>query len=338
MAASALRIRVSASRPSSGKMAMPTEQLTTSSRSSIMTGCETCSITFCATCAASEARRTSGSTTTNSSPPIRQMVSPSRRPPRPPPPPDREVGVALARLPHQPLRDFLQQQVADGMAERVVDRLEAVEVDEHHGDLLAIALAMRERLAQAIFQQPAVRQSGQRIVVGEVLCARLSFLQLGGALGDGALQRVARRFERLACRMLGGHVVVDPDGARTRQRGIDRLAHQLAPEGAAVLAAVLALGDDRAPVAHLLVPGGVALVILGRAVDRGGALADQLAGSITEHLLEAGIAALVGPVPDERDADRGVVEDQLLLGERPLHPPVGVPLRGDVLEAPDPFL
>ena len=57
---------------------MPIEQLTSSSRSSITTGCESCSITFCATCAMSEERLTSGSTTTNSSPPMRQMVSPTR--------------------------------------------------------------------------------------------------------------------------------------------------------------------------------------------------------------------------------------------------------------------
>src|SRR3982751_3536337 len=138
--------------------------------------------------------------------------------------------------------------------------------------------------------------------------------------------------------MLGRHVVIDPDGAGTRQGRIDRLADELAPQGAAVLAAVLALGDDRAPVAHLLVPGGVTLVVLGAAVDRRGALADELAGPVAEHLLEARIAALVGPVANERDADGGVVEDQLLLSERPLHPRVGLALGGHVLEAPDPFL
>src|SRR5882672_9452654 len=138
--------------------------------------------------------------------------------------------------------------------------------------------------------------------------------------------------------MLGADVVVDPDRPRARIRRIDRLADEFAPEAAAVLAAVLALGGHRAARAHLLVPGGIALELLAGAVDRMHALADQLARPVAEHLLEARIAALVGAILHERDADRGVVEDQLLLGERTLHALVGLALCGDVLEAPDPFL
>src|SRR4051812_31946096 len=138
--------------------------------------------------------------------------------------------------------------------------------------------------------------------------------------------------------MLGADVVVDPDRAGARIGRVDRLAHQLAPEATAVLSAVLALGDERAAGAHLLVPAGVALIFVGRAVDRASALADQLARRIAEHLLEARIAALVGAVLHERDAHRGVVEDQLLLGERALHAQVGLALGRHVLEAPDPFL
>ena len=135
---------------------------------------------FCATCAASEARLTSGSTTTNSSPPMRQMVSP------------------IAQLLHQALRHFLQQRVAHGVAERVVDGLEAVEVDEHHRGVLAVAVAERERLRQPVLQQAAVGQPGERVVVGEVLGARLRLLQLGGALGHRALERRARPAARAA--------------------------------------------------------------------------------------------------------------------------------------------
>ena len=45
--------------------------------------------------------------------------------------PRREVGGA--QLGAQPLADLRQQPVTDVMAERVVDELEAVEVEEHHG-------------------------------------------------------------------------------------------------------------------------------------------------------------------------------------------------------------
>src|SRR5437879_12751213 len=109
MAASALRISVSASRPSSGNTLMPIEGVTTSSRSAMNTGFDSCSITFCATPATSEERLTSGSTTTNSSP-------------------GEADAVADAQLLHQALRHFLEQRVAHAVSERVVDGLEAVEV------------------------------------------------------------------------------------------------------------------------------------------------------------------------------------------------------------------
>src|SRR6185503_12235414 len=68
------------------------------------------------------------------------------------------------------------------------------------------------------------------------------------------------------------------------------------------------------------------------------ALADELAALRAHHLLEEAVAALDRAVAHERDADRGVVEDQVLLGERALHAQLGFALDRDVLVAPDPFL
>ena len=64
------------------------------------------------------------------------------------------------------------------------------------------------------------------------------------------------------------------------------------------------------------------------------ALADELAGARADHLLEVAVAALDGTVPDEGDADGGVIEDQLLLGERALDALLGFVLARDVLEEP----
>ena len=63
-------------------------------------------------------------------------------------------------------------------------------------------------------------------------------------------------------------------------------------------------------------------------------LADQLAGTGADHLLEEAVAALDDAVAHEGDADRGVVEDQLLLGERALDALLGLVLLRDVLEEP----
>ena len=92
-------------------------------------------------------------------------------------------GVALAHVLLDPLGDLAQQLVADGMSERVVDDLEAVEVEEEHGELLVVAVGLGHRERQAVAEEEAVRQVGQRIVEGEVLDLLLGALPLGDVDG-----------------------------------------------------------------------------------------------------------------------------------------------------------
>ena len=87
------------------------------------------------------------STATNSSPPGRASVSDSRT-------------VCSSRL-----AASLQQQVSDVMSQGVVDELETVQVHVEHRHHLPLPPRQREGLPQAIFQQRAVRQAGERIVL-----------------------------------------------------------------------------------------------------------------------------------------------------------------------------
>ena len=91
---------------------------------------------------------TPSSRTANSSPPKRATVSAAR----------------TQRA--QPLGDRDQQLVADRVAERVVDGLEVVEVDEQHRDASAGAWRAPPRPGRGT---AAVGQAGQRVVVGLVL-------------------------------------------------------------------------------------------------------------------------------------------------------------------------
>ena len=68
----------------------------------------------------------------------------------------------------QALRDVFQHLVAGLVAQAVVDVLEAVEVQEQHGHLAAVALGTGQRLRQAVRQQLAVRQAGQCVVVRQL--------------------------------------------------------------------------------------------------------------------------------------------------------------------------
>ena len=66
------------------------------------------------------------------------------------------------------MRNRLQQQVADRMPEGVVDVLEAIQVQKQHGAPLAVATGQRNRAGDPVAEQHAVRQVGQKIVLGEV--------------------------------------------------------------------------------------------------------------------------------------------------------------------------
>ena len=67
------------------------------------------------------------------------------------------------------------------MAERVVDVLEAVEVEAEHGQALALLQAV-ERPLQPLLQQHAVGQLGQNVVMRHVRDARLDAPVLGHVL------------------------------------------------------------------------------------------------------------------------------------------------------------
>ena len=104
--------------------------------------------------------------------------------------------VALAHAAEQPHAHLLQQRVADGVPERVVDALEAIEVETEHGEALA-ALQAQQRLLQLLAEQRAVGELGQRVVAREVG----DLLLLAAALGDVLVERhPAAALERLAWR------------------------------------------------------------------------------------------------------------------------------------------
>ena len=93
--------------------------------------------------------------TTNSSPPKRVIMS---------------LGPDDRSEPRPPLR--LQQLVADRMAERVVDRLEAVEVDQVDGDVVVALVHAGEHAVDALAELVAVGEPGELVVAArDARCA-----------------------------------------------------------------------------------------------------------------------------------------------------------------------
>ena len=129
--------------------------------------------------------------------------------------------VRLAHRRREPLRDRLQQLVAGVVAERVVDALEVVEVEEQAGDLRGVALRLREDLLQPLVQQRAVRQAGEDVVLRELVGVRGRDLELARALRDLVLQRaLVGRHLRLRLGQPLRHVV---EGVRQQAEFVARV-------------------------------------------------------------------------------------------------------------------
>ena len=132
----------------------------------------------------------------NSSPPKRATVSPGRR----------------QRWSRSPTRD--EERVADGVAEALVDHLEPVEVEQDQGDRVVVALAgPGERVGDAVGQEVAVRQAGDRVVEGAALGG---LEEMGVVEGDrGELGEPAQRGD-LAARRTAARS--SPTRGRSRRR------------------------------------------------------------------------------------------------------------------------
>src|SRR5262245_53698202 len=115
-------------------------------------------------------------------------------------------------------------------------------------------------------------------MVGEVPRARVRLLQLGGALGHRALERVARGLQQLARGVLGGHVLQAPDPFLLGLADVDAPAAGAAAERRAVAALEEPLRVIRLAGRGALVgkPAGL-LPILARGEQRRRALPDELA-------------------------------------------------------------
>ncbi len=68
----------------------------------------------------------------------------------------------------QALADLIEQPVAHAMAIDIVDRLEAVQIDQAHGQAGPLGARIRQQGIEAGEELPAVGEAGQAVLVGEL--------------------------------------------------------------------------------------------------------------------------------------------------------------------------
>ena len=82
------------------------------------------------------------------------------------------------------------------MAERVVHFLEAIEIDQQHREPAFVAKRSQDCLLQSILEQRAIRQIGQRIVIGQIRDALIGQVVLAPHRGIAQLALDRRRQPR----------------------------------------------------------------------------------------------------------------------------------------------
>ncbi|MNO73095.1 hypothetical protein D3C76_640540 [compost metagenome] len=179
----------------------------------------------------------------------------------------------------------LEHAIARGMAEGVVDRLEAVQVEEHQHHPGLLPLGLLQGVVQTVLEQRAVGQVGEGVVVGQAVDA----LFAGLALADvGEEAHVAGQVA----------FVVQYRGDADPGRVMVAVT-ALEPHFAFPAAALVQLLDHVAQVAFLLLLDGEHA---GQLVEH---VADRIAADPAERLV--GLDDVAGRVGDE-DGRGGVLE------------------------------
>lgn len=169
---------------------------------------------------------------------------------------------------------------------------------------------------------------------GHFLAQRLiGATQIGRAFLHATFEALVGALEFLGGELAFGNVLENPDAVLRRTVAIQCASRYLTPEDLAIGAAhhaLVGIGVMRGQVAVALAAD--TLVRLARGIEHEDIMPAQAARRIAEHFLEATISAHDHAIPRVADANEGLVENDLQLGQRLAQGPSGrrgvIPRRG----------
>ena len=77
--------------------------------------------------------------------------------------------IALSNGIADSLRHMGEQEIPDRMAQGVVDDFKTIQVDKEGREMLTVPLGMRESIRQPIFEQNAIGEAGQAVIIGQAM-------------------------------------------------------------------------------------------------------------------------------------------------------------------------
>ena len=195
--------------------------------------------------------------------------------------------VAAAHAGADALGRLLEQPVPGAMAQGIVHRLEAVQVDMQHRQSLAVATGPADGLAEPVGEQGPVGQTGEEVMLGEEADAGFRSLVFGDVGKEG---HVAGH---------GASLVLDGDDGQPAGKQI------------AVLAPVGDLALPQTGAGQVAPHLGVEAAIVGAGAEHGRILTEDFRRAVAGQLQQGPVGPqdFVVGVADE-DAFAAVVEDQ----------------------------
>ena len=190
-------------------------------------------------------------------------------------------GVAFAHGRTQTLADLYEQHIALLMAQDVIDALEIVQIHEHQGPVVAGLGTGFDGMLQAIEQQTAIGQLGQRVVKRQVA----NFF-----LGRFAAGNVKQRTD-----VMGGGLGLVFDGGNGQPLGVDFT----------VFAAIPDLSRPGAVAEQLLAHGSIKRRTMPTRFQDAGAFAHHICGAVAGDVGKG--------LVDLQDAAFGIGDDHALL-------------------------
>ena len=89
---------------------------------------------------------------------------------------------------------MFEEQIADGMPQRIVDEFKAIQIDKQNGEMGPITFRMRQRGGEPVIEEDTIGETGQTIVIREAMDGTFRLLSFRDVLSGADHHELMRLF------------------------------------------------------------------------------------------------------------------------------------------------